>query len=185
LTPVSGSTGFNSSYGGIGDAAIAPNGSFLYSIGDDTADEAVYDETVYTVNSSTGALTPVTGNPSVPQVAYIVVAPDSQFAYGADNIANVIWAYSINQTTGALSATSGSPYPVPAGPYPNAVVSAIAVDPSGKFLYVSIGGQVGDGTTGAYTINSSSGELTPVIGSPFTQGSSSQGGFSIAITALP
>jgi 6-phosphogluconolactonase (cycloisomerase 2 family) len=180
LTPIAGSTGFNSSLGSIGGVAVTPNGTFLYSPGTTAGVSG------YAINSSTGALTPIPGSPFGSIAGgYIVVAPGGQFAYVADAASNELWAYIINQTTGALSATAGSPYAVPAGPFPNAPVSAIAIDPSGNFLYVSVGGQVGNGTTGAFTINSSSGELTQVTGSPFTEAGVRQGGFSIAITALP
>ena len=43
----------------------------------------------------------------------------------------------------------------------------IAVDPTGKFLYVVNGGS---STVSAYTINASTGALTPVSGSPFDTG---------------
>jgi 6-phosphogluconolactonase (cycloisomerase 2 family) len=181
LTPIAGSTGFASSDGAVGGVAITPNGSFLYSSAD-TAPGV----NGYAINASTGALTPMTGSPfGDASEAYIAVAPGGQFAYVADPVANVVLAYAVNQSTGALSAIVGGTYSLPAGPYPNANVSAIALDPSGEFLLVSAGGQIGNGFTQVFAVNSATGSLTPVSGAPFTQGTGEQGGFSIAITALP
>jgi hypothetical protein len=68
-----------------------------------------------------------------------------------------------------LTQVPGSPYA--AGTVPNTV----AVDPSGKFVYVANECAVdfcasGIGSVSAYAINSASGALTPVIGSPFAAG---------------
>jgi 6-phosphogluconolactonase (cycloisomerase 2 family) len=75
-------------------------------------------------------------------------------------------AYAINTSTGALTALSGSPFA--AGTEPE----AIAVDPTGKFLYVA--NHIGNNLS-AYMINPSSGILSTVGGSPVAAGSSPVG----------
>jgi 6-phosphogluconolactonase len=80
----------------------------------------------YTIDSTTGALNPVTGSPFTAGSCAISVAvdPSGKFAYVANESGGVS-AYTINSTTGALnpvgSFTAGS-LPV-----------AVTVDPSGKF----------------------------------------------------
>jgi len=85
---------------------------------------------------------------------------------GASLTTGSILAFSIDPNTGSLTPVPGSPFP--AGTEPNSV----AADPSGRFLY-----EVNDPFNGtssnelfAFTINSSTGALTPIQGSPFTSG---------------
>src|SRR6266849_2313018 len=123
----------------------------------------------YTINSTTGALSPVTGSPfaagSFP--FSVAVDPTGKFAYVANacgvtcTVSGNVSAYTIDSTTGALSPVPGSPFA--AGSFP----ISVAVDPSGKFAYVVdfFGG------VSAYTINSTTGALSPVPGSPFAAGS--------------
>ena len=84
-----------------------------------------------------------------------------------DGSANVS-AFAINASTGALTQVPGSPFS--AGPEP----WGIAVDPTGKFAYVTNvtdGGTSGaSGSVSAYAINASNGALTQVKGSPFSSG---------------
>jgi 6-phosphogluconolactonase len=55
-----------------------------------------------------------------------------------------------------------------------------SVHASGKFLYVSDNGA---GTVSAYAIDSTSGSLTPISGSPFAaSGTGTSGTYSIAIS---
>jgi 6-phosphogluconolactonase len=51
----------------------------------------------------------------------------------------------------------------------------VAVDPTGKFAYVA---NKGDNTISAYTINATTGALTPIPGSPFAAGDAP---FSVAV----
>jgi DNA-binding beta-propeller fold protein YncE len=69
-------------------------------------------------------------------------------------------AYTITATTGALASIAGSPYPVGAGP------SALAVDPSGKFLYVA--NYWTDDITG-FSVDMVSGDLVELNLSPFEE----------------
>jgi 6-phosphogluconolactonase (cycloisomerase 2 family) len=85
------------------------------------------------------------------QFAYV-----ANFGFGANNVS----AYSIG-ADGALTPIPGSPFP--AGSFP----SSVAVDPTGKFAYVT---NEHDYNVSAYSIGAD-GSLTPVPGSPFAAGS--------------
>ncbi len=128
----------------------------------------------YTINSATGALSAVAGSPFAAGDLPISLAvdPSGRFAYVANNIGNNVSAYTINSSTGALRAVAGSPFAAGVGP------SSVTVDPSGQFVYVvnsclysgdcSAGHLTGN--VSAYTINSSTGALRAVTGSPFAAG---------------
>ena len=55
----------------------------------------------------------------------------AQFAYVASNGSDSVSGYTIDPNTGALTAIADSPFPAGAGP------ASVAVDPSGKFAYVT------------------------------------------------
>src|SRR4029077_5753516 len=94
---------------------------------------------VYSINSTTGALTEVSGSPFFAGGALYsgVFTTDAtgQFLYAAVGPSNnggapgVLVAFSINQTTGALTNVPGSPYLV------GQLATSVTVEPSGKFLY--------------------------------------------------
>ena len=145
------------------------------------ANEGSNNVSAYTINRTTGVLSPVPGSPfaagSFP--FSVVVDPTGKFAYVVNRCGNVfcsvgnVSAYTIDSTTGALSPVPGSPFAAGSQPI------SVAVDPSGKFAYV--GNQFvfsAIGNISAYTIDSTTGALTPVPGSPFAAGSFP---FSVAI----
>jgi 6-phosphogluconolactonase (cycloisomerase 2 family) len=71
-----------------------------------------------------------------------------------------VYAYSINSTTGVLTSVAGSPFALPLASSPE----SLAVDRSGKFLYVAVptvGGVVG------YTIDQGTGVLTLIPTGPW------------------
>src|SRR5713226_6341578 len=128
------------------------------------------DVSAYTIDSTTGALSPVSGSPFAAGSAptSIQVDPSNKFVYVANSFSFTISAYAIDSTTGALSAISGSPFST--GAFPR----AMAAHPSGKFLYVPNCGNAfctAGGNVSAYTINSTTGALSPISGSPFAAGS--------------
>jgi 6-phosphogluconolactonase (cycloisomerase 2 family) len=134
----------------------------------------------YTINSATGALSPIAGSPfpAGSEPDSVVVDPSGRFAYVANEFANTISAYAINTATGALSAVSSSPFA--SGRFP----TSVTVDPSGQFAYVTnscvSSRDCSTGTVWAYTINRSTGALRPVSGSPFTTGE-----FPVSVTVDP
>ena len=87
---------------------------------------------MFTVNPSTGVLTPATP----PAVAAgwspdgVTVHPSGKFVYAANQGDDTISMYSVNSTTGVLTPMTPATIPTGFSPF------AITVDPSGKFAYV-------------------------------------------------
>jgi DNA-binding beta-propeller fold protein YncE len=132
----------------------------------------------YSINGSTGALTPVAGSPfpAGPSPRSVTVDPTGQFAYVANcgipcasPFPGSVSAYTIDGTTGALTEVPGSPFLAGSGSF------SVTVHPTGQFGYVancaSTCGGIGPGNVSAYSIDGTTGALTPVVGSPFPAGS--------------
>jgi 6-phosphogluconolactonase (cycloisomerase 2 family) len=135
--------------------AVDPAGKFVY---------ASYPGYVssYRVNPSTGGLTAALGSPyaagSGPASA-MTVTPNGRFVYVANG--GAISEYSVEPTTGALTTVSIAPFSV-SGATTTAYLP-MAVDPSGKFLYVSSD----EGGTWAFSIDAITGALTSIALTPF------------------
>jgi 6-phosphogluconolactonase len=130
----------------------------------------------YTVNSSTGVLTEVSGSPfadgfgaSTPNRA--AVTPDHRFLYISNGDATV-FGYKINPDS-TLTAIF-----TPAIAVPNA--SGIAVDSTGNYLYVAQRPPAADGAVSGFRINQTTGDLTTLAGSPFSLGAGNRGAQSMA-----
>ena len=164
LTQISGSP-FPTAGSSPGPSIMAsdPAGKFLYVSLSGTA-SANNQVAAFTVNSSTGALTPIAGSPVTvgrdPQG--LAVTPDGKFLFIANFLDNTISAFSIDVASGVLTPTAGSPFMANNGP------SKVAIDPSGKFLDVTnnVGGDISVFTINA-SINAATGLLSPIGGSPF------------------
>jgi 6-phosphogluconolactonase len=146
--------------------AVDPSGTFAYATLD-----ASNEITAYAINNSTGQLTVIAGstlNGGGQNPLDVTVDPSGKFVYMA-NYAGDISAFTINSVTGVLTAVSGSPFPTapPVPPNNYSGVNSVTVDPTGKFLYAALNGS---NAISAYTINSSTGALTTVAGSPFAAG---------------
>src|SRR2546429_4637588 len=149
--------------GGPWSIAVDPKSRFAYiaNRGDDTI-------SAYAIGG-TGALTPVPGSP-FPQdptasgelPVSVAVDPAGKFVFVANYNYRTVRAYQIDQNTGALTQSPGSPFPAGINP------QSVTVDLSGKFVYVANGYHNGNGTVSAYSIEQSTGSLTPVPGSPFS-----------------
>jgi 6-phosphogluconolactonase len=167
LTPVPGSP-FAAGTNADGIAAD-PKGNFVYvSIGGAGSQGAV---AAYKINARRGKLTPLAGSPFLAgnYSNGVAVDPEGKFAYVVNLGSYNVSAYTINATTGALTPVAGSPFA--AGTLPNAVT----VNPTDKFAYVVNGGSGSlNGSVSAYTINATTGALSPVGGSPFGAGSYSR-----------
>jgi 6-phosphogluconolactonase len=125
------------------------------------------------VDSLTGTLGPPStttfGSQLVPGIA---VEPNSKYLYASypNPVANAIGIFTIDPNTGVPTQTSVYSLtvicplcPPPSGP------GELTLSPSGKFLYYassSLGGGVSQGI-GALTVDSGSGALSVVTGSPF------------------
>jgi 6-phosphogluconolactonase (cycloisomerase 2 family) len=135
--------------------------------------------TVFAIGT-TGSLTPVVGSPFAISIAQLEGEPTGKFLLGVTGNGanngfpsdNHIYVFSIDQTTGALSAVTGSPFATVFTP------ASLTVHPSGKFVYTFSGTVSGTapGTEG-YQIDTTTGALSLVVGSPFTAVTSSPGLF--------
>lgn len=115
----------------------------------------------YSVDSTTGALTPVPGSSFAAGVVPLAVAvsPSNKFVYVANSRSNNISAYTVDSATGALTAVAGSPFVAGNGP------RSVAIDPSGKFAYVACDSS--HNNLWAYAIDATTGALNPAPGSPY------------------
>jgi len=141
--------------------AIDPFGKYLY-----TANYETGDVSAFSIAQGGGALTAVPGSPFTLGAggfspSWLVVEPLGRFLYVLD-FDGGISAFSINPSNGAISLLAGFPINLPVqNPKP------LAVDPSGKFLYVGTEFPNVTASVSAYAINGTTGVLTPVPGSPF------------------
>lgn len=119
----------------------------------------------YAIGTS-GALTPVVGTPFPFALAAITGEPSGQFLLGVtgqtgDDHVHVL---AITPLTGVIAEVSGSPFATHNSPV------GLAVHPTGAWVYTFNEG-VGTGSEEpmeGYTLNSSTGVLTEITGSPFT-----------------
>lgn len=121
----------------------------------------------FTFNPSDGSLTPISQPPVSAGAGLhaIAIDPSGSFLYTAntsDNSFGSVSAFTINSGSGFLTLIQGSPYFLTAGSGPG----ALAVDLSGKFLYVSTPGSTS--SIWGFTIAPVTGQLVPVANSPFS-----------------
>lgn len=168
LTPVAGSPFAVANFPSV--LAIDPQNRFLY-VG--VGNQGSYSIAAFTINSASGALSAVTGSPFAVEGAplYLTVSA-AGFVYAGypDSVGNArVAAFAITSGTGVLTEITGSPFllgALSAG----WDLNAFAIDPLGRFFYAV--GQNGFGIPeGAFYavngINSTTGALTSVAGSPF------------------
>lgn len=132
LTPILGGAVPTGSY--PVDIVVSPNNQFVFVAAANGMGYSLngFDTSIwiYSVNSSTGALTDVTPIvPSTPSSA-VAITPDGKFVYEASYQTDQLIADSVDQTTGALTTLPQSPYSTGNGP------SAIGITANGKFVYV-------------------------------------------------
>jgi 6-phosphogluconolactonase (cycloisomerase 2 family) len=140
--------------------ATLPNSYFLYA-----ADSGRID--AYTVDSKTGVPTPIPGSPFTSGTNWQLAAdPSGKFLYASDDDPpGGVLAFTVS-SNGALTPVPGSPFTVPGQTVENSQPFGI-VD-TGKFVYA---GLEASNQIAAFSIDSGSGALTPVPGSPFAAGS--------------
>lgn len=148
------------------DIRVTPDGKFVV-----VANTGTNNLSVFSLDSTTGALTAVSGSPfpggSQPGPVAIDPSPGAfpaapaKFVFVADSGDNTLSTYTID-SAGSLTHV-GTPIPLGGSP------QHIAVDPSGKFVFISIVSRAMAG----FGVDQSTGALTPIPGSPFavsTQG---------------
>jgi DNA-binding beta-propeller fold protein YncE len=115
----------------------------------------------YSIEGTTGALTPVVGSPYSAGATPLSVAvtPAGQYVYVANYASNNVSAFSID-ATGGLS---------PAGIFPAGLgPSGVTVDPTAQFVYVA---NRGSNNVSAYRIIEATGALDEHTSSPYPAGS--------------
>ena len=109
------------------------------------------------------ALSPVPGSPfSGGGSAAVAYSPSGNFLATANSYSGTVSMQSVNASTGALTQVSGSPFPDGAGG--GGFPVALAFNPSGTLLAVANNSA---NSVSVYSVNASTGALTPVAGSPF------------------
>jgi len=146
-------TGINGTPELFNSVAVDPSGKFAYAAdggafpaGSFGGDSSV---SMYTINSTTGALTSIGMIAAGYGPDSVAVDPAGKFAYVANFDSNDVSMYTIDATTGAL-ASIGT---IAAGTSPDSV----AVDPAGKFAYVT---NFNSNDVSMYTIDAATGALT-------------------------
>lgn len=133
-------------------------GNYLYVV-----NQGSHDMNAYYINRSSGNLTQVPGSPvALAGIGNrVVVHPSGKYVYAqsATSSATDINAFSV-QSNGSLKPVPGSPFAYSGG-------YAMAIDPKGRYLYVSSLVYGKGGAVDAFAINQTDGALTPVPGSPF------------------
>jgi 6-phosphogluconolactonase (cycloisomerase 2 family) len=142
-----------------------PNGSTSFAFVSNFNNAATGSISIYNRDTGTGALTAngsiATGDSSDGRSfgpAALATANSGSFLYSA-NDGGGISAFAVNSSNGALTTVSGSPFLTGL-----LVPTAIAVDPTSKFVYAADSGAAG---IGGYAINASTGALSTISGSPF------------------
>ena len=148
---------------GLGPHSITlhPSGKFAY-VGNTSNTSEIGSISGYTIDAATGALSEIPGSPFSAGATPLTVTvdPSGRFAYatflsGDGSRIDRVVSYSINATTGALTST-GTAH---TGFFPN----VFTLEPSGRFAYVA---NSLSGSISVYSIDSSTGALTEVAGSP-------------------
>jgi 6-phosphogluconolactonase (cycloisomerase 2 family) len=164
LTEITGSP-YDADYGTLG-LAITPDGKFLYAMNGQNCCSTGADISAYQVDPVSGALSEINGSPfnagAIPSLA--AIQANGAFLYVI--VGGEGWAvepFSINAATGAL-ATTDSYFPLGNNP------QGIDVDAIDNLLFVSNNGTPGqaDGSISVFHMNTSTGVLTEITGSPFT-----------------
>lgn len=149
----------------FGEGMVVVNKQFVYAVFE--LQQQLFG---WSIDASTGALTPLAGFPmsvtlNLPIVNFntyqIISDPAGKYLFLSSTGANDIFVYTIDSATGALSTVQGSPFPSSFIEPGN-----IAIDGLGRFLYVCIGSLHGGSEFVGYTIGST-GALTLIPGSPF------------------
>ena len=172
---------------------VDPSGQFLYSFDPIEKDEI----DAFTISSGNGLATEISGSPYAvgPVPLDMGINPSGSFLYVVNTNSpyqttaipseyeGSISAFTIDSETGALSAVSGSPFAAGINPI------SVVVDPTGKFAYVSsttyTTGYDGYAQILGYSVNTSSGILTPFSGTSWTDSAEFSGGGRLAISYAP
>jgi len=148
--------GGNAVFGGA--IAFRPDGKFLYTAGNGL--------NAFAIDGTTGKLERVEGSPfnasvsSDPTATNLAIEPRGKFLYATQFVGGSrVFGFSIDGASGKLS-------PVPGGALSLSVPYCVAVEPSGRFLYVGRD----DGKLSVLAVKRNDGSLTEIDGSPIERG---------------
>jgi 6-phosphogluconolactonase (cycloisomerase 2 family) len=139
-----------------GALTIDPSGKYLYVTADAPSATSIY---AFTLDPATGAVYPIdlfSFSITTDPAGKFVIAVSN----GISTSFGLIAVFSLDGATGKLSA-AGTPSHTGSDP------SSLTLDPSGKFVYVA---DTADATISAFALDSASGALSVVAGSPFPSG---------------
>lgn len=108
----------------------------------------------FSVDPSTGQLTPVSTTNAGVKPSAIITDPTGRFVYVTDQYQNLVLGYLVN-TDGTLVSQLHGPFPTDLYPF------GMAVDPRGKFLYVT---NYNGNKVSAYAIDAATGNPTQISG---------------------
>jgi 6-phosphogluconolactonase (cycloisomerase 2 family) len=181
LTPVQGSP-FPSGSSDPVSLATSPLGNSLFVANEcvSSTDCSQGSVAVFSVNATTGNLTPIAGSPfplGVYEPSSIGVTPSGNFVFVASQCATssscnqggVVAVFASDPSTGALS-------PVPGSPFLTGGAEPSAASPSAVGSYIFVANECNtpsdcsQGTVSVLSMNNSTGGLTAVSGSPFAVG---------------
>ena len=142
--------------------AVHPSGSFLYSALNNSLSAQTSGIAAMTIDSGTGALALVAGSPFSAGTGFqhLVVHKSGKFLYAVTTAADNVYGFAIDQGSGALTPLS-DPFPTGAAPI------SLEFDATGQFLLV---GNFVDSTISVFRMDSTSGALSQIAGSPFPAG---------------
>jgi 6-phosphogluconolactonase len=157
--------------GQVNHGAFDSSGKYLLLTGNNVFGSAG-GLSVYSLNASTGSLTLVTGSPFQVRDDPSGVAADAtgRYVYVPNTADATISAFTLDSATGGLTPVPGSPFPSGGNGSINGPLG-IAADGAGKFMYVCNASN----DISVFSINGSTGALTPIGGSPFPDGGNAPG----------
>jgi 6-phosphogluconolactonase len=135
---------------------VSPMGGFVYVVDQETSATGTPFGVLlaFTANTSTGALTPITGPVSNgfaagTTPAAVAVDPTGRFIYVTDEATNQLYGYSL--TNGLVTALTSGPFTT--GQFP----LGLTIDPRGDYVYVA---NFGSTSISEFTIDKSTGSLS-------------------------
>lgn len=134
---------------------MTPNGKFLYAM--DPAKNTIVE---LSIDSTTGVLTTVGTQTTTATPSSLAVDTGGKFLYVGNSGASSISVYAIG-TDGKLTEAAFSPVAV------NGPVNSVVVSPKGGFLFAAV---PSTGSVYEFTLNTTTGALTPNAGSPISIG---------------
>jgi len=161
-TPASIATGYASPQQFAEQMVVDPLGRFAYvaNLVSNASDLSTI--SMYTINSTTGVLTPTTPA-TVPTGWFpqgIAIDPLGRFVYTANTDDSSVSMFTINQSTGVLTPTTPASVSTMIQGEFLSIPAFLTVDPTSRFLYVSASDSDG-ATISMFTINQTTGFLTP------------------------